>query len=193
RQGNARLRRTVPRDQLRGDRHLVAAVARLRRAGQRHVRVLPAGVHVGMPHGVGEDHPRPARRAHPPLQPRHPAPAAEGVNMAIDQTLRRLAKACGLTVADIATAIPRAGVSTVSAWMRGDKLPGKDQLDALARTSGVPAGALLSELASTLDPARTRGEHDLLAAYRDLDTRQRGALLEVARGMAGHKATRRKR
>ena len=113
--------------------------------------------------------------------------------MAIDQTLRLLAKARGLTVTDIATAIPRAGVSTVSAWMRGDKLPGKDQLDALARTFGVPAGALLSELASTLDPARTRGEHDLLAAYRDLDTRQRGALLEVARGMAGHKATRRKR
>src|SRR3546814_12164582 len=74
--------------------------------------------------------------------------------------------------------------------MRGDKLPGKDQLDALARTFGVPAGALLSDLASTLDPARTKGEHDLLSAYRDLNTRQRGALLEVARRMAGHKATR---
>ncbi len=113
--------------------------------------------------------------------------------MSIDQTLRLLAKARGLTVTDIATAIPRAGASTVSAWMRGDKLPGRDQLDALARTFGVPAGALLSELASTLDPARTKGEHDLLAAYRDLNTRQRGALLEVARGMADHGTSRKRR
>ena len=110
--------------------------------------------------------------------------------MSIDQTLRLLAKARGLTVADIATAIPRAGVATVAAWMRGDKLPGRDQLDALARTFGVPAGALLSELASTLDPARTKGEHDLLAAYRDLTSRQQGALLEVARGMAGRRTAR---
>ena len=44
----------------------------------------------------------------------------------------------------------------------------------------------------TFDPARTKGEHDLLAAYRDLNTRQQGALLEVARGMAGQ-AARRKR
>lgn len=64
-------------------------------------------------------------------------------------------------------------------------------MSALARAFGVPAGALLSELATTLDPARTKGEHDLLAAYRDLTTRQQGALLEVARGMADHK--RRKR
>ncbi|HRN61368.1 MAG TPA: helix-turn-helix transcriptional regulator [Luteimonas sp.] len=104
--------------------------------------------------------------------------------MSIDQTLRLLAKAQGLSVADIATAIPRAGVATVSAWMRGEALPGKDQLDALAKTFGVPAGALLAELASTLDPARTKGEHDLLAAYRALNTRQQGALLEVARSMA---------
>src|SRR3546814_17910210 len=108
--------------------------------------------------------------------------------MPIDQTRRLLAKARGRTVTDIATAIPRAGVSTVSAWMRGDKLPGKDQLDALARTFGVPAGALLSDLASTLDPARTKGEHDLLSAYPDLNTPQRGPLPAVARGMAGHKA-----
>ena len=47
----------------------------------------------------------------------------------------------------------------------------------------MPAGALLSELATTLDPARTKGEHDLLAAYRRLNTRQQGALLEVARSM----------
>ena len=113
--------------------------------------------------------------------------------MSIDQTLRLLAKARGLTVTDIATAIPRAGVNTVSAWMRGDKLPGRDQLDALARTFGVPAGALLAELATTLDPARTRGEHDLLSAYRDLNTRQQGALLEVARGMVNYRASRKKR
>jgi molybdenum cofactor biosynthesis protein B len=36
-----RLRRTVPRDQLRGDRHLDAAVACVRRAGQRDLPVLP--------------------------------------------------------------------------------------------------------------------------------------------------------
>ena len=103
--------------------------------------------------------------------------------MAIDTTLRLLTKASGLTVADLATAIPRAGVNTVSAWLKGDKLPGKDHLDALARVFGVPAGALLGELASTLDPARSKGEHDLLAAYRALNARQQGALLEVARSM----------
>ena len=35
-------------------------------------------------------------------------------------------------------------------------------------TFGVPAGALLAELASSLDPARSKGEHDLLRAYRAL-------------------------
>ena len=104
--------------------------------------------------------------------------------MGIDSTLRLLAKARGLTVTDLATAIPRAGVSTVSAWLRGDKILGRDQLDALAKAFGVPAGALLGEIASTLDPARTKGEHTLLAAYRELTTKQQGALLEVARGMA---------
>ena len=103
--------------------------------------------------------------------------------MAIDTTLRLLTKASGLSVTDLATAIPRAGVSTVSAWLKGDKIPGKEQIDALARTFGVPAGALLGELATTLDPARTKGEHDLLAAYRRLSTKQQGALLEVARSM----------
>ena len=107
--------------------------------------------------------------------------------MSIDTTLRLLARARGLTVTDIATAIPRAGVTTVSAWMRGDKIPGKDQLDALARTFGVPAGALLSEIASSLDPARSKGEHDLLRAYRALAPKQQGALLEVARTMAATK------
>ena len=106
--------------------------------------------------------------------------------MSIDTTLRLLAKARGLSPTDLATAIPRAGVATVSAWLRGEKLPGRDQLDALARTLGVPVGALLGELASTLAPSRSTGEHDLLAAYRALKTRQQGALLEVARGMAGH-------
>ena len=107
--------------------------------------------------------------------------------MSIDATLRLLARARGLTATDIATAIPRAGVATVSAWMRGDKIPGKDQLDALARTFGVPAGALLSEIASSLDPARSKGEHDLLRAWRALAPKQQGALLEVARTMAATK------
>ena len=105
--------------------------------------------------------------------------------MSIDTTLRLLARARGLSVADLATAIPKAGASTISAWLKGEKIPGREQIDALARTFGVPAGALLSELASTLDPARSKGEHTLLAAYRALNTRQQGALLEVARGMAG--------
>ena len=104
--------------------------------------------------------------------------------MGIDSTLRLLAKARGMSATDLATAIPRAGVSTVSAWLRGDKMPGRDQLDALAKAFGVPAGALLGEIASTLDPARTKGEHALLAACRELTTKQQGALLEVARGMA---------
>ena len=110
--------------------------------------------------------------------------------MAIDTTLRLLSKASGLTVADIATAITRAGIGTVNAWLKGEKMPGRDQVDALARMFGVPAGALLSELASTLDPARTKGEHDLLAAYRSLNTRQQGALLEVARSMKPAKGRR---
>ena len=103
--------------------------------------------------------------------------------MGIDTTLRLLTKASGLSVTDIASAIPRAGINTVNAWLKGDKIPGKDQLNELARVFGVPAGALLGELASTLDPARTRGEHDLLAAYRRLNAKQQGALLEVARSM----------
>lgn len=112
--------------------------------------------------------------------------------MSLDTTLRMLAKASGLSAADIAAAIPRAGAQTVKAWMSGDKLPGRDQLAALARAFGIPAGALLTELASQLDPARTAGEHDLLAAYRALDTRQQGALLEVARSMAGQRRKPRK-
>ncbi len=107
--------------------------------------------------------------------------------MPLDSTLRLLAKARGMSAADLALLIPRAGVDTVTTWLQGDKLPGQDQLDALARALGVPAGALLSNLASTLDPARTQGEHDLLAAYRALASRQQGALLEVARSMAGGK------
>ena len=112
--------------------------------------------------------------------------------MSLDTTLRLLARARGMSATDLATAIPRAGVATVSAWLRGEKLPGQDQLEALARTLGVPAGALLAELASTFDPARTQGEHDLLAAYRVLNTRQQGALLENARGLAAQPAPRRK-
>ena len=41
----------------------------------------------------------------------------------------------------------------------------------------------VGKTASTLDPARTKGEHDLLAAYRGLNNKQQGALLEVARSM----------
>jgi transcriptional regulator with XRE-family HTH domain len=104
--------------------------------------------------------------------------------MSIGNTLRLLTKATGLSVTDLATAIPRAGASTVSAWLKDEKMPGRDQIDALARTFGVPAGALLAEVASTLDPTRTKGEHSLLAAYRALNTKQQGALLEVARSMA---------
>ena len=103
--------------------------------------------------------------------------------MSIDTTLRMLTKASGLSVTDIATAIPRAGISTVNAWLKGDKIPGREQVTELARMFGVPAGALLGELASTLDPARSKGEHELLAAYRSLNKRQQGALLEVARSM----------
>ena len=104
-------------------------------------------------------------------------------------TLRLLAKALDLSAADIATAIPRAGVATVSAWLRGEKLPAKHQLDALARTFGVPAGALLTELASSFDPARTPGEHDLLTAYRALTPKLKGALVEVATAMADTRRT----
>ena len=104
--------------------------------------------------------------------------------MTIANTLRLLTKATGMTATDLATAIPRAGAATVSAWLKGEKTPAREQIDAIARTFGVPAGALLSELASTLDPARTAGEHALLASYRALNARQQGALLEVARSMA---------
>ena len=113
--------------------------------------------------------------------------------MPLATTLRLLAKARGLSATDLATAIPRAGARTVSAWLRGEKMPGREQLDALARTLGVPAGALLAELASTLDPARTKGEHELLAAYRAMTSKQQGALLEIARGLGGGAATRKRR
>jgi transcriptional regulator with XRE-family HTH domain len=103
--------------------------------------------------------------------------------MSIGTTLRLLTKATGTSVTDLATAIPRAGINTVNAWLKDEKMPGRDQIDALARTFGVPAGALLSELASTFDPVRTKGEHQLLAAYRALNERQQAAVLEVVRGM----------
>ena len=101
--------------------------------------------------------------------------------MPLATTLRLLAKARGLSATDLATAIPKAGAVTVAAWLRGEKLPGRDQMDALARTLGVPAGALLAELASTLDPARTRGEHELLAAYRGMSAKRQAALLAFLR------------
>ena len=111
--------------------------------------------------------------------------------MPLATTLRLLAKARGMSATDLATAIPRVGAATVSSWLRGEKIPGREQLDALARTLGVPAGALLAELAGTLDPSRTQGEHALLSAYRAMNTRQQGALLEIARGLAGHPSPRR--
>ena len=103
--------------------------------------------------------------------------------MDISGTLQLLAKASGINAADIATAIPRAGVSTVSAWLKGDKIPGRDQIDALARVFGVPTSALLTELAITLDP-HSADEQELLSAYRALGTRQKTALLEIASGLA---------
>lgn len=103
--------------------------------------------------------------------------------MDIAQTLQLLAKATGMTAADIAMAIPRAGASTVSSWLKGEKMPGRDQLEALARIFGVPTSALLTELAMTLDP-HTGDEQELLAAYRALGTRQKTALLEIATGLA---------
>lgn len=112
--------------------------------------------------------------------------------MSIDTTLRLLTKASGLSVTDIATAIPRAGVNTVSAWLKGEKLPGKDQLDALARLLGVPASALLNELSSTIDP-RSKDEIDLVTSYRALDNRQQTALLELAAAMSGRRAPRKRK
>lgn len=110
--------------------------------------------------------------------------------MPLATTLRLLAKARGLTATEIAQAIPRVGAATVSAWMRGEKMPGQSQLEALARTFGVPAAALLAELASQFDPARTQGEHDLLDAYRALPARQQAALLDVANAMSARPARR---
>ena len=103
--------------------------------------------------------------------------------MDIAQTLQLLAKATGMTAADIAMAIPRAGANTVSSWLKGEKMPGRDQLEALARVFGVPTSALLTELALTLDPHGS-DEQELLAAYRALGTRQKTALLEIATGLA---------
>lgn len=104
--------------------------------------------------------------------------------MPLATTLRLLARARGLSATDIARAIPRVGVATVSAWLRGEKMPGLSQLDGLARAFGVPAAALLAELASQFDPARTQGEHDLLDAWRGLPAKQQAALLEVAKAMS---------
>ena len=112
--------------------------------------------------------------------------------MALDTTLRLLARSSGLSAADLAAAIPRVGAAAVRAWMAGEPLPGREHLIVLARTLGIPAGALLSELATQLDPARTRGEADLLTAYRSLSPRQRGALIEIARDMADSRLRRRR-
>src|SRR5690606_10806932 len=76
-QGHARLRRTVPPDQRRGNRHQLAAVARLCRPVQQQLRVLPARLHLGLPHRLGTHHPAAARRPHPSLQPGYVKAATE--------------------------------------------------------------------------------------------------------------------
>jgi len=58
--------------------------------------------------------------------------------VALDTTLRLLARTSGRSAADLAAAIPRVGAATVRAWMAGDKLPGREQLIALARALGSP-------------------------------------------------------
>src|SRR5690606_20424452 len=70
------IRRVVPGAQLRGDRHLQPAVAGLRRAGQRHVRVRPARLHLGLPHRLGEADLGPTGCPYPPLQSRRADAAA---------------------------------------------------------------------------------------------------------------------
>lgn len=101
------------------------------------------------------------------------------IDMPLATTLRLLARARGLSAAQIAQAVPRVGAATVNAWLRGEKLPGQAQLEALARAFGVPAAALLSELAGTMDPARDDGERALLAAWRTLAPAQRDAVLQL--------------
>lgn len=98
------------------------------------------------------------------------------IDMPLASTLRLLARARGLTATEIAQAIPRVGAATVAAWMRGEKMPGQTQLEALARAFGVPAAALLSELANSIDPARDAGERELLDAWRQLDSAQQRAV-----------------
>ena len=104
--------------------------------------------------------------------------------MPLATTLRLLARARGLTAAEIAQAIPRVGAATVSAWLRGEKMPAQGQLADLARAFGVPAAALLAEIASQFDPVRSKGEHTLLDAYRLLPAKQQAALLDVAVAMS---------
>jgi hypothetical protein len=45
------------------------------------------------------------------------------------------------------------------------------------------------KLASTFDPSRTAGEHDLLAAYRALNSKQQGAVTGSRRRDGGTKRT----
>ena len=72
-------------------------------------------------------------------------------------------------------------------------MPGKDQLDALARTFGVPAGALLAELASTLrSRAHARANTTCSPPIARSARKQQGALLEVARSMVADQTRRRR-
>ena len=104
--------------------------------------------------------------------------------MPLATTLRLLAKARGLS--------PGRHRHRHSARRRrhgqrlaaGEKLPGKEQLDALARTFGVPAGALLARTRqhprSGAHAGRARPARRLPRAQQP---KQQGALLEVARSM----------
>ena len=93
--------------------------------------------------------------------------------MAIDTTLRLLTKATGLTVADLATAIPRAGVATVNAWLKGEKLPGKEiQQTAFERPSGSGGfGSASAQNSSQIRIAFRGTFRTLQQAFLQLETR----------------------
>ena len=87
--------------------------------------------------------------------------------MSLDATLRLLAKASGLTAADLAAAIPRAGVSTVKAWLAGDSANTRGSHDASA--AHEPGGAGASGAAAAAGPisaTRRPGADSASAAAR---------------------------
>ena len=104
--------------------------------------------------------------------------------MSIDTTLRLLTRATGMTVADLATAIPKAGVNTVSAWLKGDKVPGKEQIDALAQCSAFrPARCW-----RTGEHARSGADQGRTRTARRLSRAQSAPAGRAARGRAQHAA-----